>query len=209
MSLSLPVYGTNWKKISDLVLDQAIFSQDSVVPSLVHEYVVMYLANQRQSNAHTKTRSEVRSSWRKLYRQKWTWSARVWDAASPIRRKWWVVFGPRNERNYSKTMTKKMRIRALQSAVVLKASDQQILILDWFEHTGRTKDFAKVISALPIKSSVLVVLPSSDELAYKWMRNISRLNVTYSDVVNPYDFMSHTNVIFISWSFEQMITRVA
>jgi len=49
--------------------------------------MVMFLSNQRQATAHTKTRSEVKRSGRKLYRQKGTGNARVGDAGSPVRRK--------------------------------------------------------------------------------------------------------------------------
>lgn len=49
-------------KAKERKLSTAIFSDDNVNESLIHEYVVMYLANQRQSTAHTKTRGEVTRS---------------------------------------------------------------------------------------------------------------------------------------------------
>jgi large subunit ribosomal protein L4 len=51
----------------------------------------MYLANQRQSTAHTKTRGEIQRSGRKLHNQKGSGRARVGDAGSPIRRSGGVV----------------------------------------------------------------------------------------------------------------------
>ena len=208
MSMLIPMYNTSWELLSSISLDSSLYNLDAVVPSLVHEYVVMYLANQRQSNAHTKTRSEITASWRKLYRQKGTGSARVWDAASPIRRKWWTVFGPRNEKNYTKNMSRKMKIRALQSALILKISQWKAMILDWYESTWKTKDSFSVISKLPLRSSMLIVLPDNDERAFRSMSNINRLNVTYSDVVNSYDLVSNTNVVFVWDSFERLTNRV-
>lgn len=73
-------------KAKERKLSDVIFSDDNVNEALIHEYVVMYLANQRQSTAHTKNRSEITRSGRKLHRQKGSGRARVGDAGSPIRR---------------------------------------------------------------------------------------------------------------------------
>ena len=75
------------KKVGDQKMSADLFSEEAINEGLVHEYVVMFLSNQRQATAHTKTRSEVKRSGRKLYRQKGTGNARVGDAGSPVRRK--------------------------------------------------------------------------------------------------------------------------
>jgi len=87
MSYSYNILDTKGKIVGDQKMSKDLFSDEVINEGLVHEYVVMYLANQRQSTAHTKTRGEVRRSGRKLYRQKGTGSARVGDAGSPVRRK--------------------------------------------------------------------------------------------------------------------------
>jgi len=80
MSYSYTILDMKGKKVGDQKMSKDLFSEETINEGLIHEYVVMYLANQRQSTAHTKTRSEVRRSGRKLYRQKGTGSARVGDA---------------------------------------------------------------------------------------------------------------------------------
>lgn len=87
MTYSIAIKDSQGKHVSDFALSSEICSDDLVNESLLHEYVVMYLANQRVSLAHTKTRGEVQRSGRKLYKQKGTGKARVGDAGSPIRRK--------------------------------------------------------------------------------------------------------------------------
>ncbi len=87
MSYKIDIVDMKGKKVKGISLPSTIFANDLVNEGLIHEYVVMYLANRRQSPAHTKTRSEVQRSGRKLYRQKGTGRARVGDAGSPIRRK--------------------------------------------------------------------------------------------------------------------------
>lgn len=61
MSYAISIVDSNGKA-KERKLSAAIFSDDNVSESLIHEYVVMYLANQRQSTAHTKTRAEVTRS---------------------------------------------------------------------------------------------------------------------------------------------------
>jgi large subunit ribosomal protein L4 len=53
---------------------------------LIHEYLLLQEANERNAIASTKTRGEVSGSGRKLYKQKGTGNARVGDRNSPIRR---------------------------------------------------------------------------------------------------------------------------
>lgn len=58
------------KVVKKRSLAESIFAVDSINEGLLHQYIVMYLANQRVAIAHTKTRAEVRGSGRKLYKQK-------------------------------------------------------------------------------------------------------------------------------------------
>jgi ribosomal protein L4 len=51
-------------------LPETIFNDDNINYDLIHEFIVMQLANARHPIAHTKTRGEVAYSGRKLYRQK-------------------------------------------------------------------------------------------------------------------------------------------
>jgi len=100
MSYKIDVVNVDWKKLRERELSEVIFNDENINYSLLHEFVVMQLANRRIPLAHVKTRWEVISSGRKLFRQKWTGRARVGDAASPIRRWWGKSFGPRNTVNF-------------------------------------------------------------------------------------------------------------
>jgi ribosomal protein L4 len=66
----MPIVDMKGKKVKDVTLSAELFSEDHINQSLIHEYVVMYLSNQRQSSANTKTRGEVKRSGRKLHNQK-------------------------------------------------------------------------------------------------------------------------------------------
>jgi large subunit ribosomal protein L4 len=86
MAYTIKVFNEQGKEVGEVQLNETIFNDENINPSLMHEFVVMQLANARYNIAKTKTRGEVKASGRKLYRQKGTGNARVGDAASPIRR---------------------------------------------------------------------------------------------------------------------------
>lgn len=191
------------KSTQDLwILDDSIINE-----GLIHEYVVMYLANQRQSSAHTKGRGEVKRSWRKLYRQKGTWNARVWDAWSPIRRSGWVAMWPRSERNRSKSMPKKMRRKALLWAIALQAKNSNIYGVNDLEYgTPSTK------SALSLKNqfhtawkSLLVVTWENSAWIYKSFRNLNRTNVLPFGSINAYEMTKYHTVLFTNDAIDSLV----
>lgn len=157
------IYDNSGKDISKIKLSDDIFAID-LNSDLIHQAIVRQLANSRQSNAHTKTRGEVAGGGAKPWRQKGTGRARAGSTRSPI----WIgggtVFGPRNERNYSKMINKKMRQKAFLMALSAKASDKKLIIIKDFEFDQpKTKNMVELLNNLPIKNnSVLIVLHESN-----------------------------------------------
>jgi len=198
-------------KAKERKLSPAIFSDDNVNESLIHEYVVMYLANQRQSTAHTKTRGEVTRSGRKLFRQKGTGRARVGDAGSPIRRKWWVAFGPRNTKIWSKDMPKKMKRKALFGALTLKAKSETMkgLAKVAFDSPKTSEAVSLLNGSGVLDGRTLVVLDDNSDATLKSFRNIKKVDTVQVAMLNAYDVMSHKTVVFASNAldtFESMFT---
>ena len=206
MWYKLPLYDANGKKLKDINLNEVIFNDQNINNDLIHEFVVMQLANVRNAIAHTKTRAEVNLSGRKLFRQKWTGRARVGDAGSPIRRHWGVAFWPRNNRNFSKAMPQKMRIKALFGTLTLKARDWEMLGLDKYPFEEiKTKNAYDVISKLGLADSkVLVVIPQSDEVLMKSLRNIPNVKYILANYLNPYDLLTHKKVLFVQDALEKV-----
>ncbi len=205
MSFSITIYNQSGTKISDKTLDENVFVEDRVNPTLVHEFVLMQLANARMSNAHSKDRGEVAYSNRKLFKQKGTGNARPGSMKSPLRKQGWAVFGPRNVVNHTKSMTKKARKLATLSSVIMKLSSQQVIWLDGFAYaTPSTKVAVSFLTtAVPQAKKNLIVLPQTDDVAYRSFRNIAGVKVITVDYVNPYDVLTHHNVIFVGDSLDQ------
>jgi len=199
MSYSIKVYNTKWKEVEEIKLNDAIFNDENINPSLMHEFVVMQLANARYNIAKAKTRWEVKRSGRKLYRQKGTGNARVGDAGSPIRRWGWVAFGPTGEENYTKAMPKKQRRRALFSALTVKAKDNAVVALDKYDFDAiATKNAVETLKNLDLSGEkVLVVIPEKNEIVSKSFRNIPGVKVILANYVNPFDLLSYKKVVFL------------
>ena len=100
----------------------------------------------RQPWAHTKTRGEVRGGGKKPWRQKGTGRARHGSTRSPIWVGGGVAHGPRNDRDYSQKVNKKMKRAALFAALSHKAKDGEIEVFDTLAlEAPKTKVFASAL----------------------------------------------------------------
>ena len=165
---------------------------------LVHSLVVRQMANARSVGAHTKTRADVRGGGSKPWRQKGTGRARFGSSRNPIWRSGGVAFGPSNERNYTKNMPKKARRTALFSCLSVKAGDNQVFALDKFEtKEPKTKEFANLMSKLPVERSLLIILTEKDANLQKSADNLPNVKTILVDNLNPHDLLKYEKVMFL------------
>jgi len=182
-SLKLSVLDVKGKEVETIELDPKVF--DGVInPSLMHQAVTAYLANQRAGLASTKTRGKVRGGGAKPWRQKGTGRARVGSIRSPIWRGGGVTFGPQ-PRSYYKDMPKKMKAAALKSALNAKLDNEQITILDDLSlGSHKTKDLVKIVENLKLKGQkIRLVVEKIEDNSKLACRNLEKvLLIRASDV---------------------------
>lgn len=161
---------------------------------VMFDAVQVYQANKRQATAKTKTRAEVRGGGKKPWRQKGTGRARAGSSRSPI----WVgggtVFGPIGNQNFKLKMNKKSHALALKSALSIKASEKNIVLVDNLTST-KTKDFVKTLEALKVDSKALVVLAEENEEFTRAARNVPFVKVVLANNVSVYDLMNSTKLV--------------
>jgi len=157
---------------------------------LVHQVVVGMQANKRAGTAHTKDRSEVSGGGKKPWKQKGTGRSRHGSNRSPIWVGGGVTFGPRNDKDYSQKINKKMRVKALYTVLSKKLADSQILFVDSLSLDEiKTKDAASVLSTLSKvegfsklttkkHTGVLLVLPEANETLVKSFANLPGVSIT-------------------------------
>jgi large subunit ribosomal protein L4 len=186
MNVDLYTQKGNKAKTQIEVADSLIAKE--VNEPLLAQYVFVYLSNQRESIAHTKDRSEVSGGGAKPWRQKGTGRARHGSRRSPIWKGGGVTFGPTNEVNWKKNMSKKMRKLALLSAFSkMYAADKMVFVEDLtFEAEKMTKQGLEFAKALNAGKKFTVVVGLGEDTAPKAFANIKGAMVTSVGELNPY-----------------------
>lgn len=189
------------------VLKEEIFGVKSR-PHLLHETVVMQLANRRTGTAATKSKGFVSGGGKKPWRQKGTGRARAGSIRSPI----WVgggtIFGPQ-PRDYSYRLPRKARRQALLSALSLKNRDGKIIVVDKLElEAAKTKLMAQALAELKV-TSVLIVLAQADEKIERAARNLPKAKVLRVEGLNVYDLMRYEHLILTAAALQVLEERLA
>lgn len=204
-TLSIDVYDVKGKIVESLSLPEELFGA-AVNKALIAQAIRVYLANQRRGTVSTKTRGEVQGSSRKIYKQKGTGRARHGSVRAPIFVKGGIVFGPK-PRDYSMDLPKKMRRKALFSALSAKLHDGQIKILSGVEKLApKTKEFAAVLQNLELLGNkILFVLPSSDsQQVSRAIRNIEGVTYRPASQINTYEVLNSKTVVFMKDAVEAL-----
>ena len=184
----------NGKKIA---LNDAIFA---IEPNdhAIYLDVKQFLANNRQGTAKAKQRSENAHSTRKLGRQKGGGGARPGDLKSPVRVGGGTIFGP-VPRSYDFKLNRKVKQLARKSALSLRASQGNILVLDALNFEApKTKAMIEVLNNLKVAGQkVLFVVNDANVNARKSAANIQRTNVVNVNELNTYTIMN-ANVVVLT-----------
>ncbi|MFT7557494.1 MAG: large subunit ribosomal protein L4 [Planctomycetota bacterium] len=177
---------------------------------LVHQVVVGMAANKRTSLAHTKDRGEVSGGGKKPWKQKGTGRARHGSSRSPIWRGGGVTFGPKNTKDYSQKINKKVRLLALANLLSAKSRDEQLLFVQGTAtESMKTKAAQATLSALATISgfetintlknpnNILLLVPEITEEITRSFGNFPHVKVIATTRVNAYDLAQSRYVIII------------
>lgn len=204
---TLAVLNHQGKKVEELALNEKIFT-DRVNTAVMHQAVLMYQANTRQGNASTKERGSVSGGGRKPWRQKGTGRARAGSNRSPLWVHGGVVFGP-HPRDFSYAVPKKIRVVALRESLISKLKAKDLFcVQDLKEKVSKTKEFAKILTAVKIEGSVLALLDGCDASIVRAGRNLPRLEVMRADDVNAQDILSRKALLLSKTAFNKLIKRI-
>lgn len=201
---SVSLHDIKGKVVGKLSLDQDYFN-GKVKSALLHQAVLMYLANQRSGSASTKTRKDVRGGGRKPWRQKGTGRARAGTIRSPIWRGGGVVFGP-HPKQYGYNLPKNIKSLALRQALNSKIKDSEFVAIDKIslEHP-KTCDFARFLKAIKVKNKCLVVIEKHEPNILRASRNIPTVTVKAFNNISAFDVLRHKKVIFSKQALENLV----
>lgn len=181
------------RKIEEVTLIDSIFGIEPK-QHLFHAVIQMQMAAKRRGTACTKTRSEVRASGHKPWRQKGTGRARVGTRSSPLWRGGGVVFGPK-PRSYAFRIPKKVKKAAMRSALSLKVRENKLLVVNDFDLPEiRTKSFVSVMKKLKLLDS-LIVLNEGNTNLQRSAQNVPGVKVLKTAGLNLYDILNYDQLV--------------
>ena len=162
---------------------------------LMHQAYVRQMANARLGTHKTKTRSEIRMTKAKWYRQKGTGRARHGAKSAPIFVGGGVAHGPR-PRKYTKDMPRKMRQQAIRSTLSALARDDQLVFVDALNvETPKTKAMVETLRKLVGENTALVLLADSNDNVERSIRNLPEAKYLRANYLNVRDLLKYDKVI--------------
>jgi len=206
--IQVPVYNMAGETVDHFEVDEQWLG-GAVNRPLLRQAAVAYEANRRSGTAEAKTRSEVSHSGRKLWRQKGTGRARHRTRSSPIWVGGGVAHGPR-ARDFRQKLNRKVRVRALLSAVLAKMLDGEAKVLDRLElPVPKTREMAALLRNLGVERSFLIVLPDPDPMLWRCTRNIPASAMKIADDLNAYDVLRARQLVFTREALQKFLNNRA
>lgn len=202
--LTLNVYNQKGDAVGTVEVDPSEFGGE-VNKQLLHDVVLMHLANQRAGTHSTLRRGEVAGSTKKLFRQKGTGNARVGTRRTNKRRGGGTAKGPK-PRDYEYHLPKKAVRAATRMAILSKFQDQEAVILDDLKvDAPKTKSVAQVLKALKLEGQTcLIGLPEQNDVLYKAARNIRGVEIHPVSQFNTYTVLKQKRLLLTRAALEAL-----
>jgi len=163
--------------------------------ALIHQIVVAYNANGRSGTRQQKTRSEVRHSTRKPWRQKGTGRARAGMTSSPLWRGGGRIFPNTPDENFTQKINRKMYRAGMASILSQLVREERLTVVDGFTiGEPKTKVLAGKLRALGM-DDVLILTDSLDQNLFLSSRNLPNVLVLEARHADPVSLMRFENVL--------------
>jgi large subunit ribosomal protein L4 len=197
------VLSTEGKEVKSISLEDSVFNRD-VSEGAIYHAIRNELANLRQGTASTKTRSEVKGSHRKLWKQKGTGRARMGTRQSPVWVGGGIAFGPR-PRDYSYKMPRKLKRLAFKSILSLKNQNDNLLVIEDFNvENGKTRELASILKNLIANERAVLILKDEDKMIKRAGRNIPWLTTLSYDKLRAHDLFYGKKVLVLESAAQKL-----
>lgn len=194
-SVQLNVLGLDGKVEGKVSAPAKLFAA-KINKTLLAQSVRVYLANQREGGAATKTRGEVQGSTRKIYRQKGTGRARHGGVRAPVFVGGGITFGP-VPHEFTLKFPQKMKRAALASALTDKKEAGDMIVVTGLNTIDKTKKMAELLSKIGAGNKPLMVVAKDADQAIRSARNIEGVEIMLANNLNSYIMLAHKKVVFM------------
>lgn len=163
--------------------------------ALVHQLVVAYQANARAGNSSQLTRSEVRHSTKKPWKQKGTGRARIGTTASPLWRSGGRAFPNSPDENFSHKVNRKMYRAGIAAILSQLAREDRLTVVESFTvEAPKTRLVMQKLKSLGIESALLVTDDLNDNLMLA-SRNLPNVLVLEPKQADPLSLIRFPRVV--------------
>ena len=201
------VIDVDGKEVGQFVLPENIFGHK---PSrrFLHEFVMVYLANQRAWAAHTKSRSEVSGGGRKPWKQKHTGRARAGSIRSGLWRGGGIIHGPRLGMGSRLAYPRQKARLALAQALSARAQDGSLVCVKELSiKEPKTKLVAGLLEKLGCEGKTLIVLDAPNASLTRAVRNIPTVLLRLASDINAYEVLQCEKLLITQPALEKLGAR--
>lgn len=191
-------------------IDSGLLLEDIDI-DLLYRAVKMQRTNRRQGTASTKTRSEVKGSNRKPWRQKGTGRARHGSRKTPLWVGGGITFGPK-PKDYSYRLSKKIKRKAKRMALSVKYREGGLKLIDQISFDQpKTKEGINLLNRLDFDHKVLIITSAEENNlpVKKSFSNIPKVKTLPACGVNVYDILNHEQLLITKSGFEELEERLS
>ncbi|MGE3803038.1 MAG: 50S ribosomal protein L4 [Gemmataceae bacterium] len=202
--VKVDVFNGQGETVGTVEIDPADFG-GKINKQLLHDVVLMHLANQRAGTHSTLRRGEVAGSTKKLFRQKGTGRARAGTRRTNKRRGGGTAKGPK-PRDYEYHLPKKAVRAATRMALLSKVLDKELVVIDELALAEiKTKKMAGVLKVLKLDNTTcLIGTAGQDDKVYKSARNLKGVEVSPAAQLNAYTVLQHKRLLLTKAALEEL-----
>ncbi len=179
----------------DITLNQKIFGiepREDVIARIIR----WQLAKRRSGNHSVQTRSNVKMTTAKMYKQKGTGKARHGSGSVSQFRGGGMAHGP-VIRSHAHNINKKVRKLGLKSALSNKFKLGKLIILETSKSDGKTSTLKKNLDKIGINNALIIAGNDVNDKFIQAANNIKNLDVLSHNGLNVYDIVKKDNLIII------------
>jgi large subunit ribosomal protein L4 len=204
--MKLDVINLDGGSAGNIELDAELFGLEARA-DILHR-VVRWQRNNAQAGTHkVKTRSEVKYSTKKIYRQKGTGGARHGARSAPIFRGGGIYKGP-TPRSHGHELTKKFRKLGLRHALSAKMAAGELVVIENADTEAKTSALAKQVANLGWKRALVIDGATVNEGFLKAARNIDGLDILPTMGANVYDILKRDTLVITKAGVEALEARL-
>ena len=163
---------------------------------IVSRVIRWQLAKRRLGNHSVKTRSQVKMTSAKMYKQKGTGKARHGSGSVSQFRGGGMAHGP-VVHSHAHSLNKKVRKLGLKSVLSNKFKSGKLIILEASKCDGKTSTLKKNLNKIGVNNALIISGKEADENFIRAVANIRNIDILSHHGLNVYDVVKKDNLIII------------